>query len=227
MYLLLHGALGSKSQLDPIKKALKDQGHTVESINFSGHSSEPFSDMGFGIEVFANDVNRFLADLKIHEPVNIFGYSMGGYVALWFAHQHPEKAGSIITLGTKFDWDPASAKGEVAKLDPDKIVEKVPAFARILEHRHAPNDWREVMAQTAEMMLQLGDQPLLTEDILGSINHDVEIWLGDRDDMANRAYSQRVATILPRGRFRLLPDTPHPVEKLGVIPFQDKFGGTG
>ena len=219
MLLLLHGALGSKSQLDSIKTALANQGNTVVAMNFSGHSGEPFSEKGFGIEVFADDVDQFLADRWSQEPVNIFGYSMGGYVALWYAYQYPHKVGKIITLGTKFDWDPASAQREVGKLDPDKIIEKVPAFARILEHRHAPNDWREVISRTSEMMLQLGNQPLLTEDVLASINHDVEIWLGDRDDMADFAYSQRVAAILPRGRFRLLSDTPHPVEKLRDIPF--------
>lgn len=221
MYLLLHGALGSASQLEPIKKALTDQGHTVASMNFSGHSGEPFSVRGFGIEVFADDIKNFLSDWKSHEPVNIFGYSMGGYVALWFAHLHPERVGRIITLGTKFDWDPASAKREVAKLNADKIVEKVPAFARILEHRHAPNDWRELIRRTSEMMLQLGNMPLLTEDILASINNDVEIWLGDRDDMADREYSERVASILPGGSFKLLRDTPHPLEKLNLVPFRD------
>lgn len=219
MYLLLHGALGSKAQLDPVKKALSDQGRAVESMNFSGHSGEPFSDAGFGIETFADDIDRFLTKEHVTEPVDIFGYSMGGYVALWFAHLHPNKVGRIITLGTKFDWDPASARREVGKLNPDLMLEKIPAFARLLERRHMPNDWREVIARTAQMMLTLGDGPLLTEDILASISHEVEIWLGDRDDMADRAYSQRVADLMPKGTFRLLPDTPHPVEKLRVIPF--------
>jgi pimeloyl-ACP methyl ester carboxylesterase len=124
-------------------------------------------------------------------------------------------------MGTKFDWDPVSARREVGKLDVDKIIEKVPAFARLLEHRHLPNDWRELIARTGEMMLQLGEHPLLTEDILATVKNDVEIWLGDRDDMADREYSQRVAKILPNAQFKLLPDTPHAVEKLRYIPFRD------
>jgi pimeloyl-ACP methyl ester carboxylesterase len=71
------------------------------------------------------------------------------------------------------------------------------------------------------MMLQLGEHPLLTEDILATVKNDVEIWLGDRDDMADREYSQRVAKILPNAQFKLLPDTPHAVEKLRYIPFRD------
>lgn len=227
MYLLLHGALGSKSQLEPIRFALEKEGHDVRSMNFSGHSGEPFSEDGFGIEVFTNDVDRFLSRCNNDQPVNIFGYSMGGYVALWFAHKYPRKVGKIITLGTKFDWDPSSAEREVKKLDAGKIQEKVPAFARILEHRHAPNDWRELMARTSRMMLDLGENPLLTEKIFASIGNDVEIWLGDRDDMADRDYSKYVAASLPTGRFRLLHDTPHPIEKVGVIPFRDDIDNQG
>jgi pimeloyl-ACP methyl ester carboxylesterase len=134
--LLLHGALGSKSQLDPLKATLEAQGLPVYSTNFSGHSGEPFRN-DFDIETFSGDMLRFLQENQL-QRVHVFGYSMGGYVALWFARNHPEYVGKIVTLGTKFDWSPESAEKEVKKLNPEKIQEKVPAFARILEHRHAP-----------------------------------------------------------------------------------------
>ena len=173
--LLLHGALGSKTQLDPLKVALEASGKTVYSLNFSGHSGESFRH-DFGIETFAGDVLRFMEaqGLKI---ADIFGYSMGGYVALWLAHQHPSSAGRIVTLGTKFDWTPESAEREVKKVDPQKIEEKIPAFARILQHRHAPNDWKELLHKTAAMMTTLGHKHLLTMKVLESINHDVSVLL--------------------------------------------------
>ena len=43
---------------------------------------------------------------------DIFGYSMGGYVALHAARRHPERIGSIMTLGTKFAWDTPTAEKE-------------------------------------------------------------------------------------------------------------------
>lgn len=89
---------------------------------------------------------------------------MGGYVALWLAHQHPERVRKIVTLGTKFDWSPESARLEVKKLDAEKILEKVPAFALILETRHAPNDWKQLLSRTSTMMLALGSDPLLKDD---------------------------------------------------------------
>jgi pimeloyl-ACP methyl ester carboxylesterase len=213
--VLLHGALGSSSQLEPLKKMLVDKGRKVYSLNFSGHSGKPFLKNGFGIDVFAHDVLQFLDDEKI-DIADLLGYSMGGYVALWLAHQHPKRVNRIITLGTKFDWSPESAEREIKKLDPEKIQTKIPAFARILEHRHAPNNWKELINKTAVMMHELGQKSMLTEEIFPSLHHKIHILLGDQDDMADRVYSERVAGWLPNGVFQLLVNTPHPIEKVNL-----------
>lgn len=218
--LLLHGALGEKAQLDPLLSLLDKRGRKVFSLNFSGHGGEPFSSSGFGIETFADDIVRFL-DAHRLASVDIFGYSMGGYVALWLAHQSPQRVGQIVTLGTKFDWSVESAAREVRKLDPEKILEKVPAFARVLERRHAPSNWKELLHKTASMMTSLGERPLLTEPILASITNKTWICLGDADDMADRTYSEQVAGMLPNGKFTLLENTGHPIEKVNLAILED------
>jgi pimeloyl-ACP methyl ester carboxylesterase len=217
--LLLHGALGAQSQLGPLKAVLEKQGRTVYSLDFSGHAGVPFSASGFSIETFAEDIFLFLKRRNIPKA-DIFGYSMGGYVAVWLAYIYPQKVGRIITLGTKFDWSEASAERETKKLDPEKIAIKVPAFARVLERRHAPNNWKELLHKTSAMMTELGKNPLLSEDILKSIPHKITVCLGDTDDMADRAYSEAVAGLLPHGDFRLLENTPHPIEKVDTDMLQ-------
>lgn len=212
--LILHGALGSASQLEPVKSMMENNGLTVHSLNFSGHGGRAFN-KNFGIEQFAEDTIQFVRAHQLKQ-VDIFGYSMGGYVALWLAKQHPDVVGKIVTLGTKFDWSVESASNEVKKLDAEKIQEKIPAFARILEHRHAPNDWRQLLRLTADMMVTLGRSPLLSREILQSIPHPTLIGLGDQDDMADRNYSQHVASFLPNGNFHLLENTPHPIEKVDL-----------
>jgi pimeloyl-ACP methyl ester carboxylesterase len=139
---------------------------------------------------------------------------MGGYVALWLAYHHPEKVGKVVTLGTKFDWSVDSALKETQKLNPDKIIEKVPAFARILETRHAPHDWRVLLNRTSEMMMKLGHQPLLNEAIVKKIGQPTLIMLGDLDDMADLNYSKLIAQALPNGKFILLTNTHHPIERV-------------
>ncbi|MGC4023406.1 MAG: alpha/beta hydrolase [Cyclobacteriaceae bacterium] len=213
--VLLHGALGASSQLESLSNILVQKGRLVSLLDFSGHNGQPFSKNGFGIEVFA--MNLF--DLLNKETINqadIFGYSMGGYVALWLAHLHPHRIGKITTLGTKFDWSPESAEVEIKKMNAEKIEQKVPAFARLLQQRHTPNDWKEVLTKTADMMLGLGQRPMLAEAILRSINSPTNILLGDLDDMADLNFSKQVASWLPFGKFELMQNTPHPIEKVDL-----------
>ncbi len=210
--LLLHGALGASPQLENLKRILEDAGRKVLSMNFSGHGGKTFA-TDFGIHQFAKDIESFLEQRNISRA-DIFGYSMGGYVALWLSLQHPDRIGKIVTLGTKFDWSPESAHREVKKLDAGKIIEKVPAFARILETRHAPNDWKELLTRTSDMMLSLGDDPMLKEEQFRKITTPTLVMIGDQDDMADRGYSEVVSGLLPNGQFRLLNNTPHPVEKV-------------
>lgn len=210
--ILLHGALGASTQLEPLKHKLEESGRKVYPVNFSGHSGTPFRE-NFGIEAFAEDVLQFMNEHQLNHA-DIFGYSMGGYVAVWLAHKHPERVKEVVTLGTKFDWSPESAEKEVRKLNADKILEKIPAFARILEHRHAPNNWKELLKKTGEMMLELGNTPLLTEAIFKAITHSVTICLGDQDDMADRDFSIQVSQWIPKSSFQLLNDTLHPIEKV-------------
>jgi pimeloyl-ACP methyl ester carboxylesterase len=212
--IILHGALGSKVQLEPVKNHFALSGREVYSLNFSGHGGAAF-ESAFGIEQFAQDVASFFKTNNI-QHADIFGYSMGGYVALWFAYLYPEQVSEIITLGTKFDWSPESAEKEVKKLNAEKILEKVPAFARILEHRHSPNDWKVLLSKTSEMMLGLGRSPLLTPEVLKSIKTNALILLGDQDDMADKNYSEEVAKWLPNGNFKALVNTPHPIEKVNL-----------
>jgi esterase/lipase len=212
--LLLHGALGCSTQLEPLKQALQQTGFSVYDLNFSGHGGQPFSE-SFGIEQFAEETYTFIIANKL-EAVSVFGYSMGGYVAIWLAYQNPELIKQIVTLGTKFDWSPESATREINKMNPEKIEQKIPAFARLLQSRHTPNDWKVLMGKTAALMQQLGNAPLLSEKILAQIKTPTTIALGDADDMADRAYSQKVSTLMPMAKFYVLTNTPHPIEKVSV-----------
>lgn len=211
--LLLHGALGSAEQVAPLQEALQND-FNVHAPSFSGHGGVPFGD-AFGIEAFARETFGFLNRNNI-EKTDVFGYSMGGYVALYLATLAPERLGRIVTLATKFDWTPDSAAKEVKMLDPEKIEAKVPAFAEMLAQRHAPNNWKEVLRQTAAMMLDLGNRPPLAAGVLGKITHPVLVCLGDSDQMISQEETRQAAQALPNGKLLILEQTPHPFEKMDV-----------
>ena len=211
--ILLHGALGSKAQFENLVPLLNSD-FRVHAFDFSGHGEKEF-DNDFSIDQFVADVEAFMKTEGISKA-DFFGYSMGGYVALKLASVRSEKVGRIVTLGTKFDWTPSTAANEVKLLNPDKIEEKIPKFAAMLVARHGQDDWKGVMNRTAQMMLNLGDQPAISAEVLNRITSEVVVSLGAQDNMVTPEESAWACRELSNARFEIVPDFVHPIEKLPV-----------
>ncbi|TVR40109.1 MAG: alpha/beta fold hydrolase [Cryomorphaceae bacterium] len=208
--LLLHGALGSTAQLQGLATRLS--GHVeVHCIGLSGHGGVPFQER-FEIDQFADEVISYMADFP-ERRFHVFGYSMGGYVALYLERRAPATFQSIVTLATKFDWNPESAQKEAAMLNPDKILEKIPAFAGELKERHGESGWRMLLEKTATMMLSMGHQPPLSPSDFAEIKIPVVLCHGTLDKMVSEEETMAIAKSLPTGNFVSYPDWPHPLEK--------------
>jgi esterase/lipase len=207
--ILLHGAIGSKDQLEPLSNELKQIGFNIFTLNFSGHEQTPFTS-NFDIEQFALELEQFVFENKLNQPT-VFGYSMGGYVALYLAYRNPSILGNIITLGTKFEWSPEIAQKEVKMLDSKTIIEKVPKFAEALQKRHG-QDWELLLQKTAEMMLSLGNKNALSLNDFTSIENKVLIGLADKDTMVSLEETTAVYKQLKNGAMYMLPNTKHPIE---------------
>lgn len=132
--VLLHGAIGATDQLEPLANALAQKQFSVHRFSFSGHGNTPFQE-AFDIAQFAGELDQFIREHALEQPA-VFGYSMGGYVALYLAKTKPQMLGTIMTLGTKFAWSPEIAAKEMKMLDADTILHKVPKFAEALKARH-------------------------------------------------------------------------------------------
>lgn len=149
--------------------------------------------------------------------MRLFGYSMGGYVAVYLAMTRPDRVDRVVTLGTKFRWDPATAARDVARLNPHAIRAKVPHFAETLAARHdGAGGWERVLADTAELLRDLGDNPLLTDATLAAITQPVRVIVGDQDATVSVEESTTVANMLAAGSLTVLPNTAHPVEQVTV-----------
>jgi len=209
--LLLHGAIGSKDQFKPLITLLKPN-YKIHTMNFSGHGGKPFENH-FDIPQFAKEVDRYMEENNI-QAIDILGYSMGGYVALYLAKNYPNRVKKIITLGTKFLWNPEIASNEVKMLNPDKIEGKIPAFAQALEKRHSPNNWKDVLNKTASMMTLMGEKNPLNLTDYNTIHHSVKIGLADKDEMVTTEETMDVVKAIPNAQFYTLNNSNHPIEKV-------------
>ena len=219
--LLLHGALGSAGQLAPLANSLGKQ-FRVHTFTFSGHGGRGKLEESFSIEHFSLELEEWLQEQGL-PAMPVVGYSMGGYVALYLAARASGHFIQILTLGTKFSWSPESARHEIKRLQPHIIAEKLPQFAQMLADRHHPHDWRLQMQSTANMMLQLGDKPLLTQEVLSKIKIPVTIMRGSEDRMVGEAESRQAAEWLPNAAYKELEGQPHPLEQTDLAMLEKEI----
>ncbi len=210
--LVLHGALSTQNQFDEFALYLS-QTYKVESLTFRGHGNNLKPLSGHFFDDYNEDILSYMLQNQLSK-INIFGYSMGGYAALYFAYKYPNMVESIATLNTKFDWNIAQVSKETALLNADKIVEKVPAYAQHLMQIHGEQNWKTMLANTKTMMEQLAQQPVLTDAILNNINCPVLIGVGDRDNTATVPENTLVYKQLPNAQLMVLPNTGHPFDKV-------------
>lgn len=208
--LLLHGALGASGQFGPLRPYLADP-FTLHALDFEGHGRAPFR-RPFRLEHFVENVVEYL-DQQGLERVNVFGYSMGGFVACVLAKERPERVERIATLGTKYHWDAEVAAREVALLDPQKIAAKVPRFAQVLAERHVAAGWEMVCRQTAGLLQLLGERGGFRPEEAAGLSRPVRVMIGDRDTTVTLEESRAIYQALPQGQLEVLPATPHPLEK--------------
>lgn len=227
--LLVHGALGSAAQLAPVAQAFTNTRayRSVQTIELPGHGASPLAPgQGFDMPTFAEALADEIRARDVQRPL-VFGYSMGGYVALLLAAQRPGLLAGIVTLGTMLHWTPDVAAGAVRRLDPAVLRVKVPAFAALLEARHAQaGGWEAVLGHTAALLNGLGASPPLTDAVLRTVPCPVHLLLGDRDDSVSLEDATRAATHLPHARASLLADTPHPIEQVPLEALVRAVGET-
>lgn len=207
--ILLHGALGCKADLEPLAGSLESDRLNIMSFSFSGHGGTAF-EPGFTIAQFTAELENFILGNNLKNAV-VFGYSMGGYVALNLARQKPELLAKIITLGTKFNWSEDTVKKETAMLQPELVIEKMPLFAESLQVKHGDN-WQELLLKTADMMRDINAEAYLNEDVLKGIQTPVLLGIGDKDKMVPLDETVNVFKTLPNAGMYMLPYTRHLLE---------------
>src|SRR5690606_14523265 len=109
--VVLHGALGS-TELETRRLLPHFQRYfKTIAVDFAAHgNSDDFeSEALLTMEFFAEGIPAVLDHAGV-ERAHVFGFSMGGAVALYFARTHPERVGRLAVHGVNVQWD----AGEVA-----------------------------------------------------------------------------------------------------------------
>ncbi len=211
--LLLHGALGSKEQFANLEQNLVGS-FKVYNFNFSGHGRRPSHQHAFTIQNFAHEVLDWMNENYI-KTIDIFGYSMGGYVALWLARFYPDRVGRIFALGTKLKWNTEEAEKEVKMLNPEVTQQKVPAFAQMLVDRHGEHEWKSLMSKTALLLKDLAHTHLTDQDFI-KIEQPVLLGRGGKDNMVSFEETNYVHHLVKNSEFKIYENVGHAFEDIPV-----------
>ncbi|MCW5898342.1 MAG: alpha/beta hydrolase [Flavobacteriales bacterium] len=224
--LLLHGALGTRDQLAPLSADLP--GLASRAIDLRGHGQRSIPPGGLTFEHFVEDISIAL-DEAGWQQADLLGFSMGGYAALLFASRYPERVRSVVTLGTKLNWDREGLERERRLLDPEKIHAKVPRFAEMLAEQHGADRWVDLVKETACLITGLHEKPLLTPVVFATITCPVLLCVGDRDQTAVPEHTLQAARLMPKAGTLVLPNTPHSFEAVDrkvLLPHLQAFWGS-
>lgn len=92
--VMLHGVFGSSDNLFTVSKTIAEQGFCVYTLDARNHGQSPRSEE-FDYEAMAADLNEFLTDNNIENPV-ILGHSMGGKTVMQYAMRYDNYEKLII-----------------------------------------------------------------------------------------------------------------------------------
>jgi pimeloyl-ACP methyl ester carboxylesterase len=139
---------------------------------------------------------------------------MGGYVAFLFASKYPNRVEKIFTINVKFNWDAASTIKEINFLNPQKMLDKVPGFATNLIVIHGINFWESMLHQTSQMMLNLAQHNLLTDEQIKLIYHPSLLAIGELDTTSSLKETIVFKNKLNQASLLVIPSTPNTFEKI-------------
>ncbi|WP_408096035.1 alpha/beta fold hydrolase [Peredibacter sp. HCB2-198] len=218
--LFLHGALGTAQDMEPLMGLLREKGYTTHSFSFSGHGLSAAEPAEFRIDLFARDLDKFLKDNQLKNPV-IFGYSMGGYVALYHkANFEDSPIARIFTYGTKFNWSEKAVSKELPMMNPDHLLEKFPNFAESLKQKHGER-WKQLLRSTAHMMQNLERLDGLTREDMSEIDIPVILILGDQDRMVTSEETHLTSSWLHHSQTKTISHSKHELERSNLKEIAD------
>ncbi len=221
--ILLHGALGSKSYFNELEKSLQED-FQVYSFDFSGHGKNKGYHT-FSVDGFKTQLSDYCIENKI-ENACVFGYSMGGYIALYLSAENPNLFKYILSYGTKFQWNKDISKNEIKHLDPIKIKEKVPSFGKYLQRIHPARNWEELLVDTQKLMLDLGENNRISKVDLSKVDIPIQIGLGSEDKMVSREESLEIVNKLPNAKLKEFVGFSHAFEKLDIVQLSKEIKKT-
>ena len=220
--LVLHGALGSTELETDRLIRLWENSFRVYGLDFSGHGrSRELDEATPTWETFVSDAITAVDHFGLGDAA-VFGFSMGGAVALGLALARPDAVGRLAVHGVNVQWDQAEVEAMVGPMDPARMQAEHPFWAQRLAEVHG-DGWRHLVAQMIAFTRGLPDQHLSDAD-LGRIACPTRVSAGDRDRFFDVRHAVGLWRAVPDARLQILPGLDHPIQGVEAERFAAEVG---
>jgi len=220
--IFIHGFPLNRSMWDMQIEALKEN-YRVIAYDIRGHgNSEPGIDEFF-IELFVNDLLRFMKKLGIEKSI-LCGLSMGGYIALNAVLRYPDRFDGLILNDTQCIADAPEVKENRCQAIIRIMKNGVEQYAdEIIKNLFAPESFtnkKNVIVEVKKMIVSITKQSLCntlhalaerkeTCDQLPEINIPVLIMVGIEDKITPIAAAQQMHEKILNSKLEIIQHAGH------------------
>ena len=212
--VLVHGlAARAEDWLSLIPEFTKN-GYQVYALDLLGYGRSQQPDVDYSIALETDILRQFLDSQQLQQP-DIAGWSMGGWVSLKFAAEHPERVHRLVLMnsaGLLYDAVNAGAlrpktEAELAHmfavLSPNP--KPVPSFvARDILRNFAANDWI-----VARALSSMGTGKDLMDNKMQSVTMPVLIIWGKEDILTPLFIGEKMHAAMPQSLLYVFDGTGH------------------
>ena len=230
--VLVHGLGGRAEEWAPLMNGLAKQHFRVYAIDLLGYGRSDKPDVDYTIECEVRIVQQFLDSQKLEQP-DLGGWSMGGWIVLQLAVEHPGRVRRLMVFdaaGMKFQ-----PTVDLALLRPHTTAELTELTKILFAHPPQLSDFfaRGILRQTNQVDWVVGralDNIIAGKELLdgklGPVKIPVLIVWGKQDVLTPLSVGQAMQREMPQSRLEVFDDCAHmtPLECSGrVIPEVARF----
>ncbi len=211
--VLLHGGLlmieSSFAALIPELAAGKQDQHQIIAVDLQGHGRTADVDRAPTIPNMAGDVVALLDRLGI-DRADLFGFSLGGLVALEVAVRHPERADRLVLASVHFRPDGYHDEIMFPEAHPDST--RMPTQAEFdqmrADYRRVAPDPDRFDAFSAKVEAGFGAFPGWPDDVLRGVANPTLLIIGDHD-FVRIEHAAEMLSLMPDAQLAVLPGSTH------------------
>jgi len=151
--LLLHGAYMTIDAMGEVLARLAESRQVI-AVDLQAHGRTADIDRPLGYEAMADDVAALLRHLEVGEA-DVFGFSMGGGVALQVAIRHPEVVRKLVVVSAAHTSD--SMHPELLEMIPSitpEVFAGTPIEEDYLRTAPNPNDFPTLVAKLKQLDME-------------------------------------------------------------------------